>query len=380
MPVSADPAAPVLRVAVTGGSLGGLITALWLLEAGCDVHVYERSASELSSRGAGIVVQPETVDYLRTHGTSIDEISTSTTSRIYLSAAGTVLQTMPGEQRFTSWNTLYRHLLGKLDPARYHLGKEVTRLRQDLEQATLTFADGSTTQVELVVAADGPRSTLRTQLLPGTDARYAGYVAWRGLVSERDLDPEIGKVFADTFVFAELRRTHALCYPIPGPDGQLTPGERHLNWIWYRNITARALPALLTDRFDTVRHSLAPGFTPAAQIEHLRQDATAHLPPVFAALAAATAEPFLQPVMDLSVPRMAFGRVALLGDAAFVVRPHTAGSTMKAAHNGKALATAIARHSTDVSAALATWEREQLLLGRQLHRSGQALAARSGLG
>lgn len=84
--------------------------------------------------------------------------------------------------------------------------------------------------------------------------------------------------------------------------------------------------------------------------------------------------------MDLSVARMAFGRVALLGDAAFVVRPHTAGSTMKAAHNGKALAVVIARHGNDVPAALTTWEQEQLLVGRHLHRSGQALAANSGLG
>lgn len=293
--MNGNPAAPALRVAVAGGSLGGLITALWLLEVGCDVHVYERSTSELSSRGAGIVVQPETVDYLRTHGTSIDEISTSTTSRTYLSAAGTVLQTMTGEQRFTSWNTLYRHLLGKVDPARYHLGKEVTQLQQSAEHATLTFADGSTIQADLVVAADGPRSTLRSQLLPETDARYAGYVAWRGLVSEDDLNPEIGKVFADTFVFAELRRSHALCYPVPGPDGQLTAGERHLNWLWYRNLPARALPALLTDRFGTIRHSLAPGFIPASQIEQLRQDAAAYLPPVFAALVGRRRNRFCSP-------------------------------------------------------------------------------------
>ena len=53
------------RVAVVGGSLGGLTAALVLRDLGCEVDVFERSAAELESRGAGIVVLDATIRYLR---------------------------------------------------------------------------------------------------------------------------------------------------------------------------------------------------------------------------------------------------------------------------------------------------------------------------
>jgi 2,6-dihydroxypyridine 3-monooxygenase len=66
------------------------------------------------------------------------------------------------------------------------------------------------------------------------------------------------------------------------------------------------------------------------------------------------------------VPRMAFGRTCLIGDAAFAVRPHAAAGTAKAAADGWALATELASAGGDVPAALATWERQQVALGRTL--------------
>jgi 2,6-dihydroxypyridine 3-monooxygenase len=62
---------------------------------------------------------------------------------------------------------------------------------------------------------------------------------------------------------------------------------------------------------------------------------------------------------------MAFGRVCLIGDAAFVARPHAAAGTAKAAADAWALADAIERHR-DVPTALAQWEPGQLALGQQL--------------
>jgi 2,6-dihydroxypyridine 3-monooxygenase len=71
-------------------------------------------------------------------------------------------------------------------------------------------------------------------------------------------------------------------------------------------------------------------------------------------------------VYDIDVPRMALGRVCLIGDAAFAVRPHAAAGTAKAADDGWALAEELAAAAGDVPAALAVWERRQLLLGRRL--------------
>ena len=242
-----DPPAGAPRVAVAGGSLGGLTAALWLAEAGCDVHVYERSEHPLDSRGAGIVVQPDTVQYLQVHGVPTSSISTSTSSRAYLSPTGQVTSRMAGEQRFTSWNTLYRQLRGQLDPARYHLSAPVTGAQQGADHVEVTFADGTCRTADLLVAADGPRSALREQLLPGVRPAYAGYVAWRGLVPESRLAGAAAQTFADTFVFADLPRSHALSYPIPGPVGELEVGQRLLNWLWYRTTPAGPAPGGVAD-------------------------------------------------------------------------------------------------------------------------------------
>ena len=87
-------------------------------------------------------------------------------------------------------------------------------------------------------------------------------------------------------------------------------------------------------------------------------------------------QPFLQVVYDIEVPRMAFGRVCLIGDAAFVVRPHAAAGTAKAAADAWALAEALGRER-DVPAALARWEPGQLALGGQLLERTRRIGRRS---
>jgi 2-polyprenyl-6-methoxyphenol hydroxylase-like FAD-dependent oxidoreductase len=106
----------------------------------------------------------------------------------------------------------------------------------------------------------------------------------------------------------------------------------------------------------------------------LKDRARRELHPKLAELVGATPDPFLQTIVDVLVPRMVFGRVCLLGDAAFVARPHTAGGTAKAARDAAALAAELRR--TDVDAALAGYERAQLEYGRDLTRYGVALGER----
>jgi 2-polyprenyl-6-methoxyphenol hydroxylase-like FAD-dependent oxidoreductase len=99
--------------------------------------------------------------------------------------------------------------------------------------------------------------------------------------------------------------------------------------------------------------------------------------PQFLELWRATETPFLQPNLDLAVPRMVQGRAILLGDAAFIPRPHTAASTAKAGANALALGRALQDYPNDIDAALKEWEPDQLSLGRHLERSGKALGNRS---
>src|SRR5207247_385235 len=74
------------------------------------------------------------------------------------------------------------------------------------------------------------------------------------------------------------------------------------------------------------------------------------LAPQFRAVIGMIDEPILQPIYDLETPRMAFGRVAIVGDAAFVARPHVAAGVAKAADDAAAPGGAPAHH--EVAAAL----------------------------
>lgn len=366
------------RVAVMGGSIGGLTAALLLRDLGCEVEVFERAGAALSSRGAGIVVHPATTRYLLEHGiANLDDVSTSAVWWRYLEPDGTILLEEPCRYRFTAWNTVYRALLRKLDPARYHIASEVVSFTQDGAGVELTLADGRQAQADLLVAADGVQSTARSQLLPDVGHHYSGYVAWRGTVREAELSGATRKAIEDAITYAVAQSSHVLLYPIPDAEGATEPGRRLQNFVWYRNVPAPELPTLLTDREGALRSiSLPPGAVADAFVEELRASAARTLPEVIAEVIERTAEPFVQVIVDVVVPRMAFGKICLIGDAAYVGRPHAAVGTAKACVDAWELADALAMAQGDVEEALEQWEPRQLVVGRDLTERTVAMGTR----
>lgn len=368
-----------VTVAVAGGSLGGLTAALVLRDLGCDVTVYERSPAELEQRGAGIGFLPDSYRYLvERAGADLDEISAVTNHIRYLARDGSILHEAPHVYRFSSWNTVYRGLLAAFGPDRYRLGSEVMSFESSDGHVDVTLADWSTLRADLLVCADGIGSPARRRLLPDVRPEYAGYVAWRGMVPERQLNGKVMDVLGDAITYHVYANSHILVYPIPGPDGSVTPGERLINFVWYRNYLAGSdLTDVLTGADGATRElSLPPGAARHDHIEEVRATATARLPDVISAVVRATAEPFLQVICDVDVPRMAFDRVCLVGDAAFAARPHAAAGTAKAAADAWALADALAE-ADDLDTALAAWEPRQLELGRSLLERTRRIGHRS---
>ncbi len=72
---------------------------------------------------------------------------------------------------------------------------------------------------------------------------------------------------------------------------------------------------------------------------------------------------------------MRSGPILLSGDAAFVVRPHTAASTEKAAADALTLTMALAKRG-DLDTALNDWQRARLAGGNDLYRHGRMLGRR----
>ncbi len=356
-----------MDIAVVGGSLGGLTAGCLLSDAGHRVVVYERSPIELEERGAGIGFLPETYRYLVEHaGISLDAVAVTTEHIRYLGRDGSVIHDDPHRYLFSSWNTVYREMLACFDRSDYRLAHELTDI--ELEPLVLGFANGEVIRPDLAVFADGVSSTARTTLLPDVRPQYAGYVAWRGVVPETRLSAATRRVLDDAITYYVYANSHILVYPIPGRDGSVVPGERLINIVWYRNYLAGDdLDDLLLDQNGTRREvSVPPGALRPEHVAEARAVATARLPGPIAELVLAIDDPFVQVVFDLEVPRMAFGHACLLGDAAFVARPHAAAGTAKAAEDAWTLRDALAAHPDDPAAALAAWEPGQLALGRSL--------------
>ncbi len=357
------------RVIVMGGSVGGLTAALVLRDVGCDVRVFERSSTALTARGAGIAALNTTLDYLvRRGGFQTRDVCSATEWIRFLHRDGSVQHEQRHRYLFSSWNTIYRSLLGLFEADRYLLGTEVTDFRQAGDTVTVTLASGSRADANLLVCADGVGSLGRERLAPAAGRSYSGYVAWRGTVPERDLSSGTRELLGDAITYQVLPDSHILVYPIPALDGSLSEGDRLINTVWYVNVPEGApLDALMTGRAGIRRPvSLPPGAATERAVAGMRQAADDLLAGPIAEAIARTAEPFVQVVYDIEVSRMAFGRTCLVGDAAFAVRPHAAAGTAKAAADGWALAQELAVSGGDVPAALAAWERRQLALGRSL--------------
>ena len=357
------------QVTIVGGSVGGLTAALVLRDIGCDVQVLERSSTALQARGAGIAALDTTLRYLVTRGGLQPSAVCSSTGRIrFLNRDGSIQHEQRHRYLFSSWNTIYRTLLSLFDADRYTLGAEVTGFSQEGNTVTASLLSGSRVESDLLVCADGIGSAARERLLPDVEPAYAGYVAWRGTLPEHDLSPGARKVLSDAITYQVLPHSHVLVYPIPAMDGSLTEGNRLMNIVWYVNVAAGGpLDTIMTDRNGRRRQiSLPPGAAAADVVAGMRRAAADQLASVIAEVMMGIPEPFIQVVHDIEVPRMAFGRTCLLGDAAFAVRPHAAAGTAKAAADAWTLADELVAASGDVPVALAAWERRQLALGRSL--------------
>lgn len=355
------------RAVVVGGSLGGLTAALLLHERGFTVSVYERSA-ELADRGAGIVAHPESLRYLLERGLAdLDEVSLPGGNLRYLDRDGSLVWERSSGYRFTSWFALYTRLLGRLPNGSMHFAQALRDFDADSDGVTVRFATGAQERCELLVCADGIASTARQILLPAVEHVYSGYIGWRGTVPMRELPPRVRASLGDQITYQLLDSGHALAYPIPGSNLPMSSGGEYLNWIWYRRIDDGPERArVMTDR-NGWHHELSvpPGEVAASAESEVRYVASTLLADDLAALVDSTTRLFIQSVVDVDVPRMAFGRVCLVGDAAFVVRPHAAAGTAKAAADGWSLGDAL-DGVDDIAAALMRWQPGQLQLGRQL--------------
>jgi 2-polyprenyl-6-methoxyphenol hydroxylase-like FAD-dependent oxidoreductase len=356
------------RAIIIGGSLGGLFAANLLMRAGWRVDIYERSGEELAGRGAGIVTHPELHEALRRAGARVDAtLGVAVPGRVAVARDGGTVGTLELPQILTAWGRLYHLLKDALPAERYHFGCALERVEQDAGSVTAIFAGGRRETGELLVAADGIRSTVRRQYAPETKPKYAGYVAWRGLVDERLLSRLTLDTVFERMGFNLAPAEQMLGYPVAGDHDEVAPGERRYNFVWYRPTDeAVKLRELMTDGSGRVHElTIPPGLIREEVVDEMRRDAERLLAPQFAEVVRLSDKPFFQAIFDLESSRLVFGRVALAGDAAFIARPHCGMGVTKAGGDAVALADALSAART-IDAGLAAYEKARLGFGRDI--------------
>ncbi len=356
--------------------MSGLLAAIMLARCGFEVDVFERVGSELAGRGAGIVAQGELIARLGALGLDVRDLGVEITTRKILDSAGRVTVTIECPQLLTAWERVYRLLRDAFPGQRYHRRRGLKAFEQNGSGVLAHFGDGGSAAGDVLIGADGLRSTVRQQCLPTVAPLYAGYVAWRALIPERALPGPIHRELFAAMTFCLPPGEQFLGYPVAGPDNDLRPGHRRYNVVWYRPADeAKELRLLLTDeRGVTHAISIPPPLIPRAAIAAMRAAAERLLAPQLRAIVGLIDEPILQPIYDLASPRLAFGRAAIIGDAAFVARPHVAAGVSKAADDAAALAEALDTVD-DVEAALSRFEKERLPQGNRIIERARHLGA-----
>jgi 2-polyprenyl-6-methoxyphenol hydroxylase-like FAD-dependent oxidoreductase len=342
-----------------------------------EVEVFERNPGDLAGRGAGIGTHDALIDVARRIGLSFERaMGVVTHSYTCLDRNGQVLHEMPLQRVMSAWGVIYRPLRDHLPPECYHRGSALAQVTADNDSVTAIFADGSRTTGDLLIAADGFRSTVREQLLPDVQPSYAGYVAWRAMVPENNIPDAIAAALFDRMTFCVRNGEVAVSYPVPAREGGSRDGHRAYTIVWYRPADSDALAALCSD-VDGHRHEVAP---PPALIRpdiltKTKADAFALLASPIAAIFARAELPFFHPIYDLASPRLVFGRVVLLGDAAFVARPHVGAGVTKAALDAACLADALAAVPDNLDQALAQYSCERCRFGDWIVARGREMGA-----
>jgi salicylate hydroxylase len=333
-----------LSVGIVGGGIGGLTTALSLLQGGFDVHVYEQ-AREFGEVGAGIQVSPNASRILHRLGLSDDLARMGVRplawrqrrwddgrTLLHTPLGDTVVEAFGFPHYQTHRADLLATLVRALPPERLHGEHRLTSLVDRGDRVSLEFANGTTAEADALVGADGIHSTVQRLLFGNQSPRFTGCIAYRGLISaERVADLEI-PVEAQVWMGPGRHFVH-----------YYVQEERLLNWValveqdtWQRESW--------TDRGE-IADALAAYEGWHVQIRRILESVD---------------ETFIWALFDRApLERWSRGRVTLLGDACHPMLPFMAQGAAQAIEDGAAL-TACLAEAADVEAALRWYEAVRL--------------------
>lgn len=355
-------------VLVVGGSLSGLAFALACAWRGVPTLVLERTPA--ADRGGGGL------------GVDLPLLASVVGHDPHDAADGARLPVISSYRDATSWIALHDWLRDQtLREPLIELveGLHVSEVREEGSQLIAKGEKGGEYAGRALVGADGYRSLVRRTVNPGAPlAKYAGYLLWRGLVSERELSEAGPRAINEQGLgLIDAAGYRLIAYPVPGRDGSTRPGERQISFAWYdasRDDLLREKGCLSDDGF--VMSTLPSDRIPASVGVELRNIAETSWPEPWRAAvvhACNSGTLFGTPIAEYWPEHLAQGRFAIIGDAAHVVSPMTGRGFTTALEDADSLAAELSSAGPGgagaLVAALDAFEALRLPLAQDLARS-----------
>ncbi|MCB2411092.1 FAD-dependent monooxygenase [Hymenobacter lucidus] len=346
---------------VVGASLAGLMTSLALARAGVRVTLLERAGP---SPRSGAVLQVDSGE--------LDRTVTAIALRVLASG---------GVRSAEAWSSVHDRLSVEASATpnlevRYNT--RVQSVQQNDEVAWVVTEQGESLPADLVVGADGHRSTVRRLVAPHKpDATFAGYLIWVAIVEERDIPAQhrYGQR-APAVSMPDGIGDFLLGAVTAGSTGSHAVGQRRLGWAWYDNTRNDLLRKLGCVTGNVVRHSLIGADIPEQTLQELTRQAAQRWPqPWLAATQYSIQTRNLTgiPISEYVPDRLVNGRIALVGDAGHVTTPITAAGFNAALQDAATLAECVEerRQGSDIVQALLDYESRRLPAAQQQVRGGQ---------
>ncbi|KAF2266738.1 FAD/NAD(P)-binding domain-containing protein [Lojkania enalia] len=333
---------PPKNVLIVGGSISGLMHGVVLKSLGQNVRILEaRDPEDLKAEAGGLSLGPHGLQLMKKFLPDVHSYAFLNTHTQFLGADGTVLREIPiaFKVETSSWNLIYGQLKEAFlhQPPNhgkgvYETGKRATDIMDASERIVVSYEDvkdGTQRKLEadLVIAADGGRSIVRSKVIPDIYPKYAGYVAWRGCVPEALVPTTMKAIFDGKLLMHLGKNNYILAYLIPALNGEITPGKRLLDWVWYDlcDKNSHEFNEIMTDSSGRRRNVTVPkGYLSKTAWEKRLSSAKPALPDDWFEVVSQAQTPFVTAITSFDGTKASFfnGKLILAGDAFTQFRPH----------------------------------------------------------
>ncbi|KAL1612161.1 hypothetical protein SLS60_000385 [Paraconiothyrium brasiliense] len=384
---------------IIGGSTAGLLNGIMLKHHGYDVTVLEQFSGTRDGYDAGITIGPDVMSFLAKHDRVQCPFALTCTPPIKFNIHGKPRLEHKQTMVMTCWALLSKILRANFDgvtsnavpvapesratdgTVEYRSGCRVLDVKDMGSRVEVHYEDAGShvrtaISAGLVVVADGSNSSIRKLLAPDVERQYAGYICWRGTVSESSVENKgFNEKYSGKVAFHFMKGNYIIHYSTPTDDGDLDEEKRLYNWVWYMNLSDSSSDAekLFTDVNGKQHQGTLPrGLVRPENWEKQKSLASSVLPVGLAEVVSKTTRPFLTKIYDVTSSRILFfdNKLYVVGDAAMSIRPNVGMSTQLAAYDCNMLERVVEGKITP-----SQWERAVLRYRYAQRRFGLTMAA-----